>query len=74
MVLAFLKILYTCAESLYKKYETVDKEKYTSHTIGRLTAFTCAFCHTCVKNLLEGPGEKRLLKPVLIYLYNCNEK
>ena len=36
----------------------LEKGKYTSHTIARLTQFTRAFCYTRVENLLKGPEVK----------------
>ena len=56
MVLTFLKC-YVYAQNLFNKvYQILEKEKYISHTITRLTLFTRAFCHTRVENLLKGPA------------------
>ena len=50
-----LKILCICAQFLKESYKILEKEKYTSHTIARLTVFTRVFCHTLVENVLKGP-------------------
>ena len=38
------------AKLVYKFHQS----SYTSHTTAMLTMFMCAFCHTCVENLLKG--------------------
>ena len=49
-------IMYMCTTlSIKLDNKSLEKEKYTSHTIARLTVFTCAFCPACGENLLKGP-------------------
>ena len=54
MVLTFLKNTKNTHNPFNKVIKS--KEKYTSHTISRLTAFTRAFRCNRVENLLKGPG------------------
>ena len=39
----------------HNPFKILEKGKWTSHTIARLTVFVHVFCHTRVEGLLKGP-------------------